>query len=116
GEVLLSLISMEEKLRLQNVEEGIEISSEINQKITNMYRAFYSKVMINYYFPRGGRGDGTKPLHLFRAVMKALRRYGTLDKWEWYLLNTYVTEDDNVEQEKELDRAISDYRSGKLNF
>jgi hypothetical protein len=32
------------------------------------------------------------------------------------LLNTYITEDDNEEQERQFEEAINDYRLGKVNY
>lgn len=50
------------------------------------------------------------------ATLRALKRYGKLDKWEWYLMNTFVRHDADPEEEENLDRYIRQYRAGGLVF
>lgn len=110
GQLLFPLVETE--IQLSRIDPNDPRKLELQNAINQMYRSFYSKIMYNYYFPNGGRGESGR-LHLLRAVLKALRKYKSLDYWEWYLLNTFITEDDNIHQEKDLDTAIQDYRDKK---
>ena len=66
---------------------------------------------MNYFY-----NDGGKILHPLRATLKALKKYGQLNYWEWYLLNTVIRSDDNGKEEAELDKLIKEHRSGQLRF
>ena len=80
--------------------------------IKKLYEEAYCDALKQYYFemPNGKR------LMPLRATLKALNKYRTLDKWEWYLLNTIISEDDNTSEEETLDEHISKYRDGLLSF
>ena len=80
--------------------------------IKGLYEEGYCMAMARYYF----EFPQNKRLHPLRATLKALQEYGPLDKWEWYLLNTVIREDDNVIQENLLNKYIKDYRNGNLSF
>ena len=96
-----------------------EISDEqkriaAHKHIKGLYEEGYAMAMAYYYFDFGGTPP--KRLHPLRATLRALSRYGSLDKWEWYLLNTDIREDDNTTMETLLDKHIKAYRNGELTF
>ena len=66
----------------------------------------------HYYYTYN---DGTHLCPL-RATLKALKKYRRLDKWEWYLLNTYVLHDDNPDEEDAFDKMIASYRNGDFQL
>lgn len=82
------------------------------KQIKVLYEEAYCDALKAYYFING---DGTY-LHPLRATLRALSKYGRMDKWEWYLLNTCVRHDDNTDEEAALDEYIKQYRDGKLQF
>lgn len=88
--------------------------TEALKHIKGLYEEGYVMAMVYYHyiFP-------TNPptrLHPLRATLKAFRKYGSLDKWEWYLLNTDILADDNQEMEALLDQHITAYRRDELTF
>ncbi|ASA24930.1 hypothetical protein [Paenibacillus donghaensis] len=112
GEVLLALVSIEERIG--------EIAAEnhqIRKSIETMYESFYVKALIQYHFPDGARkSDSRTPFHPLHATIKALHKYHSLDKWEWYLLNTFILENENPTQEQQFDNAINQYRAHTVTF
>jgi len=48
--------------------------------------------------------------------LKALDKYKSLNYFEWYLLNTIIRNDDNLEEEQEFDSLIKQYRSHNLQL
>ena len=87
---------------------------EALRHIKGLYEEGYVLAMVYYHY----KFPTTPPtrLHPLRATLKALRKYGSLDKWEWYLLNTDILADDNSEMEALLDQHITAYRHGELTF
>lgn len=85
---------------------------KIFDEIKKLYEEAYCSALKNYYIKNG---DNTK-LHPLRATLKALEKYSKLDKWEWYLLNTYIRHDDDKQEETELDMYIKKYRDDALSF
>lgn len=81
-------------------------------EIKKLYEEAYCDALKNYYY---SNSDGTHLCPL-RATLRALQRYEKLDKWEWYLMNTLISHDDNAKEEKELDEKITLYRDGKLEL
>jgi hypothetical protein len=102
GKVLYSLISMKHKA------EGVE-NKEVMQKVQNMFRWFYANAFIYWYV------RDTK-IHVARTVLKAIRKHDYLEKIEWFILNTIVSETDNKTQEDQADKYIRDYRDGNLTL
>lgn len=98
----------------------IDQSSEMDDKkkeavikeINTLYEQAYCEALMYY---RLTNSDGTS-FHPLRATLIALEKYGRLDKWEWYLLNTVIRHDDNSEEQAELDRQIKKYREGEYSF
>ncbi|NTZ20986.1 hypothetical protein EXW96_26735 [Paenibacillus sp. JMULE4] len=115
GQDLLTLISVENDLN--SLEED---DPKGQAEIKALYQDFYARSLLEFYFPFGVRkkepAGKNKPLHPLRATIKALKKFGYLNKWEWYLLNTIIDEDDNLEKETELENAIKDYRDGIVNY
>ena len=97
-----------------NYKEGF--SPILVEKIFNEYKLNKSSVVCDplrfYYFKNS---DGSK-LHPLRATLRALNKYGRMDKWEWYLLNTCIRHDDCDVEEAALDDYITRYRNGEYDF
>lgn len=106
--------------QIATLEQGIETSTTLSDtqkkkafsQVQNLYEEAYCDALMNYYFTNS-EGKHFCPL---RATLKALNKYGTMDKWEWYLLNTLVRKDDDEKQEAELDRYIKLYRRKEIEF
>ncbi len=81
-------------------------------EIKLLYEEAYCDALKNFYYDNG---DGTY-LSPLRATLKALKKYGRMDKWEWYLLNTFIHHDDNLSEETQLYEHIAKYRSGHYFF
>ncbi len=107
GRTLVELLETE-KLMRENQEANDE---ELMKEIKSIYRLYYQQVLVNYTYNEDG-----KILHPLRAALKALKKYEYLNYWEWYLLNTVIRSDDNLEEEAELDRLITAYRAGQIKF
>ena len=80
-------------------------------EIREVYKLYYQKILNEYEY-----SDGIKILHPLRATLKAVDKYEYLEYFEWYLLNTLITTDDNIREEDELDYYIKEYRSGNIDF
>lgn len=113
GRVLFRVLQM--SLAAKNLSDS-SLRDKLEQPLQDVQRALFARAMLNHFFPSGARGTGNRPLHPLRAVMKALRRFGYLDRMEWYLLNTYIVEDDNAEHEEQLASAIFRKRSRQLSL
>lgn len=107
GRTLVELLETE-KLMRENYAAG---NAELMKEIKSIYKLYYQQVLVNYFY-----NDGGKILHPLRATLKALKKYGQLNYWEWYLLNTVIRSDDNGKEEAELDKLIKEHRSGQLRF
>lgn len=107
GEVLIRLFESEELLKQSPSKD----SYEQIESIRKIYKLFYLKVLVKYTI-RDKNNNEFNPLII---LLKALRRYEFLTYWEWYLLNTIITSDNNHEQEQKFDAYIKDIRSGALN-
>lgn len=107
GRTLVELLETE-KLMRENQTAG---NAELMKEIKSIYRLYYQQMLVDYSY----KGNG-KVLHPLRATLKALKKYGQLNYWEWYLLNTVICSDDNAKEEAELDKLITAYRSGALKF
>lgn len=98
------------------VQCSTDMSDDIKQKaeaeIKRLYEESYCDALAHYYYTYN---DGTHLCPL-RATLKALKKYRRLDKWEWYLLNTYVLHDDNPDEEDAFDKMIASYRNGDFQL
>ena len=92
------------------------LSKNIKQKaleeVKHLYEEAYCEALLYYHFENP---DGTY-FYPLRATIKALRKYKSLDKWEWYLLNTFIRHNDDSEEEAVLDSHIELYRKGLYTF
>lgn len=107
GKTFVELMAAE-KLMKQKLNAD---NRETVQEIRKIYRLYYQKVLSAYTYNQNGL-----VLHPLRATLKAVRKFGCLNYWEWYLLNTIIQSDDNETEESELERNITLYREGKLKF
>lgn len=105
---------------LANLEKSITESKDLDdkkkeassKKIKNLYEEAYCDALKEYYYDNG---DGTHLMPL-RATLRAIQKYGRLDKWEWYLMNTFVRHDDDPSEETVLEDYINRYRAGEFQF
>lgn len=87
------------------------IDNEMLEKIHQFYQFYYIKFLSQ---PTDiGRNSH---LNILRATLKAIKKYESLDYWEWYLLNTFITKQDDKEEENRLQDAIIKYRNHELFF
>ncbi len=107
GDILIKLLEVE-KLMQEDTAVGRE---ELIKRIRSVYRLYYQRVLVSYTCR-----EGKAVFHPLPITLKALKKYGHLDYWEWYLLNTLVRGDDNARQEAEFHRCITEYREGALCF
>lgn len=89
-----------------------DTKQKVELQIKTLYEEAYCDALMNYYFTNS---DGTHLCPL-RATLKALQKYSKLDKWEWYMLNTFIRHDDNVDEEAALNESILKYREGAYTF
>ena len=107
GHTLVELLATEKLMRQNLTSDNLETIKEIKE----IYKLYYRKVLTEYCY-----NDGGDLLHPLRATLKAVEKYGYLNYWEWYILNTVIRNDDDAAEEAELDRLIKEYRSGQLRF
>lgn len=106
GEVLIRLFESEELLKQKPSKD----SYEQLEKIKEIYKLFYLKVLVKYTI----RDKDGEKFHPAVVLLKTLKKYEYLSYWEWYLLNTIITSDNNLEEEREFDKYITDFRNGTL--
>lgn len=111
GQLVYLAVRLERQIS-ESTNYSEETKKQAYAQIKNLYEEAYCNALEYYHFTNS---DGTK-LHPLRATLKALQKYGKLDKWEWYLLNTFVRHDDNVTEEQVLDFYIKKYRDGEMEF
>lgn len=107
GKTLIDLMETE-RLMMQKPSVDNLVTME---EIKKIYKLYYQKVMLAYCY-----NDNGHILHPLKATLKALRKYKYLKYYEWYLLNTFIRDDNNAEQEQELENAITQYRNGNLKI
>lgn len=107
GKTFVELMVTEKLMKQRLNTDDLEAVKEIR----NIYRLYYQKVLAAYTYNQNGR-----TLHPLRATLKAVKKFGYLNFWEWYLLNTIIQTDDNEEEEAKLEKSITAYREGKINF
>ena len=107
GQTFVELIAAEKLMRENSNNDNLETVEEIRK----IYRLYYQKALAAYTYDLDGQ-----ILHPLRATLKAIKKYGYLDFWEWYLLNTIVQSDNNEDEEVELEENITLYRQGRINF
>ena len=81
-------------------------------EINKIYEEVYCEALKEYRFTNA---DGSY-FYPLRATLRALEKYGQMDKWEWYLLNTFVRHNDDAAEESLLEEHISKYRNGEYAF
>lgn len=107
--------------RIMEVERGIQQKSSsekdrLQHQVDKMKKNFYSRIILKYIMPYGGRGESSGNLHPLRAVLIALREYQSLDFFEWYLLNTFIEKDSDTNDLSFLTKQIEAYREGELKI
>lgn len=106
GEVFIRLFESEELLKQKPSKD----SYEQIERIKEIYKLFYLKILVKYTI----RDKDGNEFHPAVILLKALKKYEYLTYWEWYLLNTIITSDNNPEEEQEFDKYITDIRNGAL--
>jgi len=111
GEVLLNVVTLEEQIQESS---GYDESTKEKayRQIKGLYEEVYCDALAHYYI----KTDDGKNFSPLRATLQALSTYQTMDKWEWYLMNTFIRHDDNESERESLEEAITKYRDGELTF
>ena len=81
-------------------------------EIKKLYEEAYCEALKSYHLTNP---DGSK-FYPLRATLRALKKYRRMDKWEWYLLNTFVRHNDDAKEEALLEEYINKYRKGLYMF
>lgn len=102
GNLLFSLI----KLELVAMEND---NKELQQKVLRMLKHFYANAFI-YWYARDSK------VHVARTVLSTIKKFGYIDKIEWFILNSFVTETDDKQQEELVENYINGYRAGDLKL
>lgn len=111
GNLVYHVAKLEEQVGRETCYSAVE-KEKIQAELKKLYEEIYCDALRSYYFRNE---DGTR-LHPLRATLRALERYGCMDKWEWYLLNTHIRQDDCAAEEAALDADMARYRNGSLIF
>lgn len=111
GELIYHIARLEEQVGLDGNYED-DKKEKICAEVKKLYEEIYCDALRFYYFKNR---DGSN-LHPLRATLRALNKYGRMDKWEWYLLNTCIRHDDCDVEETALDDNITKYRNGEYDF
>ena len=111
GKLVYQAAKLEEQVGFADNYED-DVKEKIYAEIKKLYEEAYCDALRFYYFKNS---DGSK-LHPLRATLRALNKYGRMDKWEWYLLNTCIRHDDCDVEEAALDDYITRYRNGEYDF
>lgn len=111
GQLVYQAATLEEQIELSNSLDSQSKKHALVQ-VKSLYEEAYCDALKNYYIENS---DGTRLCPL-RATLRALQRYRKMDKWEWYLLNTFVRRDDDEDAEEELAAYIEKYRRGEMSF
>lgn len=106
GEVLIRLFESEELLKQKPSKD----SYEQLEKIKEIYKLFYLKILVKYTI----RDKDGNEFHPAVILLKALKKYDYLTYWEWYLLNTIITSDNDPEAEREFDKYLTNIRNRTL--
>ena len=89
GKLVYQAAKLEEQVGFADNYED-DVKEKIYAEIKKLYDESYCDALRFYYFKNS---DGSK-LHPLRATLRALNKYGRMDKWEWYLLYTCIRHDD----------------------
>ena len=111
GKLVYQAAKLEEQVGFADNYED-DVKEKIYAEIKKLYEEAYCDALRFYYFKNS---DGSK-LHPLRATLRALNKYGRMDKWEWYLLNTCIRHDDCDVEEAALDDYITRYRNGEYDL
>ena len=107
GEALYGVICLEDQILADSsIDDAKRKAAEI--EIKKLYEEIYCEAMMHYYYTNR---DGSHFCPL-RATLQALDKYERLDKWEWYLLNTFVRHDDSNEEFALFEKVLTEYRNG----
>lgn len=105
GETMFAITKLEHELN-NNTSIAENDRKAASKEIKKLYEEVYCDALRQYYYTNK---DGTHLCPL-RATLIALAKYGKLDKWEWYMLNTYVRHDDDTEDYKKFFSSVDEYR------
>ena len=111
GQIVYEVAILEHEINKSDL-LGATAKEKALTEVKTLYEEAYCESLMYYYF---NNEDGTY-LSPLRATLKALQKYERMDKWEWYLMNTFICHDDSKEEEKILDEHIHAYRKGALNL
>jgi hypothetical protein len=87
------------------------LEDESNYKeLLEIQRQLWSMILMSY------RADKPEGLFPVRAIIKTLTRNKYLDRVEWDIMTTFITENDNNNQELIVDTFINRYRNSSEEF
>jgi len=104
GKTLVELMETEELMISQGAYENRDSISSIQ----DIYKLYYQKALANYTINLDGH-----IIHPLKVTLRAIKKYGSISFWEWYLLNTLVRSDNEEDFEKFVS-AMGDIEKGKL--
>jgi len=111
GETLYAITKLEQQILGDMTLDDKKVEAA-KKEIKKLYEELYCEALMNYYYTYS---DGSHLCPL-RATLQVLNKYGRLDKWEWYLLNTYVLHDDDASEMAMFEEKLADYRAGKITL
>lgn len=111
GKVMFAAIGLE-KLVISEKMLSEDCKKRAMEEIKKIYEECYCDGLSEYYITNS---DGSHLCPL-RVAVKAILKYKKLDKWEWYMVNTFIKIDDDILAEKELDDHIARYRNGEFSL
>ena len=111
GEALFATTNLEHQIdESENMDEDKKAAAR--KELMKLYEEVYCEAFMNFYYTYS---DGSHLCPL-RATLQALQKHKKLDKWEWYLLNTFVLHDDNSDEVAAFENALKDYREQKISL
>ncbi len=111
GKKLYHVIDLEKKIK-ESVDLSPQDFDKAIEQIKILYEEIYCEGLLQYKI-KNLDGTSFSPL---KITLLALQKYQTLDKWEWYLLNTLVRHENNEEEEKQFNIYLNQYRQKKISF
>lgn len=109
GETIYSLITLEDEINDSDSDD----KDAVLDAVKNLYEDVYCDAMGEYLIEDASKNLS---LHPAKIALWALEKYGSLDKWEWYLLNTCIQHDNSPGEEKIFHEAITKYREKIVSY
>lgn len=108
GETLMELLASINVLEKMKDRE----SERQKQELKTVCNLFYFKALLKDS-QRNENGEVLTPL---KVTLRAIKEFDYIDYWEWYMLNTFVTSDNDRDGYDSFKENLKKYRVGKLRF